>query len=214
MLNFRIKNGYFLGSRVPTTISATHLKMHALFWSTLQQVSFYSTRLRYNTTRIRVVWGPGCLYAAQVWASKPAQPLLSIGRCFSCCRVILKPHTRVLLFLVVWTPLMHKFYLVLKDGIGNLFDEDILFCLYFVIGKDIIPTRKPLVTISSIRYKVGNTPFYCSWYKTFVFRYHKLNYVCLVVYAGRFVHISPTNHHFPSLYTPLPTLFFFFLNYL
>ncbi|XP_035832365.1 uncharacterized protein LOC110917101 isoform X2 [Helianthus annuus] len=99
MLNFRIKNG----SRVPTTISATHLKMHALFWSTLQQ------------------------------------------------------------------------------------------------GKDIIPTRKPLVTISSIRYKVGNTPFYCSWYKTFVFRYHKLNYVCLVVYAGRFVHISPTNHHFPSL---------------
>ncbi|KAJ0537955.1 hypothetical protein HanHA300_Chr08g0269541 [Helianthus annuus] len=37
MLNFRIKNGYFLGSRVPTTISATHLKMHALFWSTLQQ---------------------------------------------------------------------------------------------------------------------------------------------------------------------------------
>ncbi|MFS8016139.1 hypothetical protein Hanom_Chr15g01364921 [Helianthus anomalus] len=40
MLNFRIKNGYFLGSRVPTTISATHLKMHALFSSTLPQVSF------------------------------------------------------------------------------------------------------------------------------------------------------------------------------
>ncbi|XP_021976682.1 uncharacterized protein LOC110917101 isoform X5 [Helianthus annuus] len=36
MLNFRIKNG----SRVPTTISATHLKMHALFWSTLQQGRF------------------------------------------------------------------------------------------------------------------------------------------------------------------------------
>ncbi|KAJ0545664.1 hypothetical protein HanIR_Chr08g0352291 [Helianthus annuus] len=75
MLNFRIKNGYFLGSRVPTTISATHLKMHALFWSTLQQ---------------------GWLaFLVIVWS-----------------------YTRL--------------------------------CL---LGKDIIPTRKPLVTISSIRYK-------------------------------------------------------------
>ncbi|MFS8013765.1 hypothetical protein Hanom_Chr15g01336971 [Helianthus anomalus] len=131
----------------------------------------------YSSVFGHLMSGPVILFsvcAAQCWASKQAQVLLSMGPLFCyCCQGILKAHYWVLIWMVEWTPLKPKYVMVLKDGTGCLFDVDpssldlhcnsieefvYVWCYTRVLfGKDIIPTRMLKVSRRCIFSELANT---------------------------------------------------------